>query len=59
MRLEIVYGGGGSPKHRLEMSMVQGAVQRGVIDAYKARCEIRADISLLVDGLGPRMDIII
>ena len=32
---------------------------RGVIDACKARCEIRADISLLVDGLGPRMDIII
>lgn len=32
---------------------------RGVIDAYKARCEIRADITLLVDGLGPRMDIII
>ena len=32
---------------------------RGVIDACKARCEIRADITLLVDGLGPRMDIII
>ncbi|WP_426105142.1 hypothetical protein [Pseudomonas sp. TWR1-1-3] len=32
---------------------------RGVIDSYKARCDIRANISILVDGLGPRMDIII
>ena len=32
---------------------------RNVIDICKARCEIQADITLLVDGLGPRMDIII
>ncbi len=32
---------------------------RGIIDMYKAHCDIRANISLLVDGLGPRMDIII
>ena len=32
---------------------------RNVIDMCKARCEIQADITLLVDGLGPRMDIII
>ena len=32
---------------------------RDVIDSNKARCDIRANISILVDGLGPRMDIII
>ncbi|OZY39776.1 hypothetical protein CJF43_21455 [Pseudomonas fragi] len=32
---------------------------RNVIDSYKARCDIRANISVMVDGLGPRMDIII
>ena len=32
---------------------------RSVIDSYKARCDIRANISILIDGLGPRMDIII
>lgn len=32
---------------------------KAVVDAHKACCEIRTDISLLVDGLGPRMDIVI
>lgn len=32
---------------------------RAVINLYNARCDIRANISLMVDGLGPRMDIII
>ncbi|MEJ3661742.1 hypothetical protein [Pseudomonas fragi] len=32
---------------------------RSAIDLCKARCEVQAHISVLVDGLGPRMDIII
>ena len=32
---------------------------RAVIELHNVHCDIRANISLMVDGLGPRMDIII